>query len=109
MGPSGCGKSTLLRLIAGLEQPTQGQVIIGDRNVNNVASGDRNIAMVFQSYALYPHMTVAKNIGNALKLHKVPSLEIKRRVSGVAQTLGLELLLDRKPGQLSGDKDSELP
>lgn len=102
LGPSGCGKSTLLRLIAGLEQPTQGKVVIGDLNVNSVAPGDRNIAMVFQSYALYPHMTVAKNIGTALKLKKVPTPEIERRVDNVAKKLELSHLLERKPSQLSG-------
>ena len=102
LGPSGCGKSTLLRLIAGLEQPTQGRVIIGSTNMNKVAPGDRNIAMVFQSYALYPHMTVAENIGTALKLRKIPQEEIKRRVNEVANKLGLSHLLDRKPGAMSG-------
>ena len=102
LGPSGCGKSTLLRLIAGLEQPTQGKVAIGGQNVNAVAPGDRNIAMVFQSYALYPHLNVAENIGTALKLRRTPTTEIKRRVSEVAQKLELEELLERKPGQLSG-------
>ncbi|MEC4894512.1 MAG: ABC transporter ATP-binding protein [Oscillatoria sp. PMC 1051.18] len=102
LGPSGCGKSTLLRLIAGLEQPTQGNVVIGGTNVNSVAPGDRNIAMVFQSYALYPHMTVAENISTSLRLRKIPKEEIKLRVSNVANTLGLSPLLNRKPRQLSG-------
>ena len=102
LGPSGCGKSTLLRLIAGLEPPTKGNIIIGDHNVNKIAPGDRNIAMVFQSYALYPHMSVAENIGAALKLRKIPSGEIKNRVTETAYKLGLENLLERKPGQLSG-------
>ncbi|MGC1244756.1 MAG: ABC transporter ATP-binding protein [Spirulinaceae cyanobacterium] len=102
LGPSGCGKSTLLRLIAGLEPPTQGNVVIGSRNVNKIAPGDRNIAMVFQSYALYPHMSVAENIGAALKLRKIPSDQIKNRVTEAAYKLGLENLLERKPGQLSG-------
>ena len=102
LGPSGCGKSTLLRLIAGLEQPTTGRVTIGGKNMNRVAPGDRNIAMVFQSYALYPHMSVAQNISTALKLHKLPADEIERRVDAVAHKLGLEPLLERKPGQLSG-------
>lgn len=102
LGPSGCGKSTLLRLIAGLEQPTRGKVMIGDRNVNKIPPGDRNVAMVFQSYALYPHMSVAENIGSSLKLRKIPAEEIKQRVHNTAHTLGLEHLLERKPGKLSG-------
>ncbi|MEL6495833.1 MAG: ABC transporter ATP-binding protein [Cyanobacteria bacterium J06623_7] len=102
LGPSGCGKSTLLRLIAGLEPPTRGQVIIGGQNVNQAAPGDRNMAMVFQSYALYPHMTAAENIATALKLRKMPETEIKRRVDEAAHKLELTELLDRKPGQMSG-------
>lgn len=102
LGPSGCGKSTLLRLIAGLEQPSQGEIKIGDRLVNNLTPGERNIAMVFQSYALYPHFTVAQNIANALKLRKVPKDVIQTRVIEVATKLGLTNLLDRKPAQLSG-------
>jgi len=102
LGPSGCGKSTLLRLIAGLEPATKGQVVIGGKNVNKTAPGDRNMAMVFQSYALYPHMTAAENIATALKLRKMPEAEIKRRVGQAAQKLELGSLLDRKPGQMSG-------
>ncbi len=102
LGPSGCGKSTLLRLIAGLESPTRGEVIIGGENVNRAAPGDRNMAMVFQSYALYPHMTAAENIATALKLRKMPSDEIKRRVNEAAHKLELTSLLNRKPGQMSG-------
>ncbi|MCC0176664.1 ABC transporter ATP-binding protein [Waterburya agarophytonicola K14] len=102
LGPSGCGKSTLLRLIAGLEAPTKGQVIIGEKNVNRTPPGDRNMAMVFQSYALYPHMTAAENIATALKLRKMPVDEIKRRVNEAAQKLELTSLLNRKPGQMSG-------
>jgi multiple sugar transport system ATP-binding protein len=102
LGPSGCGKSTLLRLIAGLEQPTQGKVIMGEKNVNRVAPGDRNIAMVFQSYALYPHMTVAENISTSLKLRKIPTEEINSKVAATANQLELNHLLNRKPGQLSG-------
>ncbi|HBB33256.1 MAG TPA: sugar ABC transporter ATP-binding protein [Cyanobacteria bacterium UBA9273] len=102
IGPSGCGKSTMLRLIAGLDRPTRGHVAIGGRIVNAVPPGQRNIAMVFQSYALYPHMTVADNIAAALKLRKIPLNEIQHRVNEVGHKLGLELLLDRKPGQLSG-------
>ncbi len=102
LGPSGCGKSTLLRLIAGLETPTQGRVIIGDRDVTNVAPGDRNIAMVFRSYALYPHMTVFENIAASLKLRKIPPDEIQQRVNDVAQKLDLGNLLARKPKEMSG-------
>ena len=102
LGPSGCGKSTLLRLIAGLEPPTRGEVIIGGENVNRTAPGDRNMAMVFQSYALYPHMTAGENIATALKLRKMPSNEIKRRVNEAAHKLELTSLLNRKPGQMSG-------
>ncbi len=102
LGPSGCGKSTLLRLIAGLEPPTRGEVIIGGKNVNQTAPGDRNMAMVFQSYALYPHMTAAENIATALKLRKMPESEIKRRVNEAAHKLELTSLLNRKPGQMSG-------
>ena len=102
LGPSGCGKSTLLRLIAGLEPPTKGRVIIGGKNVNKAAPGDRNIAMVFQSYALYPHMTAAENISTSLKLRKMSKEEINRRVADAANKLELTSLLDRKPGQMSG-------
>ncbi|MGF1541997.1 MAG: ABC transporter ATP-binding protein [Pleurocapsa sp.] len=102
LGPSGCGKSTLLRLIAGLEPPSKGKVIIGGKNVNQAAPGDRNIAMVFQSYALYPHMTAAENISTALKLRKMSTEEINRRVAEAANQLELTNLLDRKPGQMSG-------
>lgn len=102
LGPSGCGKSTILRLIAGLEEPTRGQVLIGNRNVTSVRPGDRNIAMVFQSYALYPHLTVYDNIASGLKLKKTPSEEIKQRVAEAANVLGLEDLMNRKPGQMSG-------
>jgi multiple sugar transport system ATP-binding protein len=102
LGPSGCGKSTLLRLIAGLEQPTRGKVVINGRNVTDIGAGDRNIAMVFQSYALYPHMTVYQNIAAGLKLRKMPSDKIRQRVEEVVRKLGLEHLIDRKPGQMSG-------
>ena len=102
LGPSGCGKSTLLRLIAGLEPPTRGQVLIGEQNLNKTPPGDRNMAMVFQSYALYPHMTAAENIATALKLRKMPEEEIKRRVNEAAHQLELTSLLNRKPGQMSG-------
>jgi multiple sugar transport system ATP-binding protein len=102
LGPSGCGKSTLLRLIAGLEQPTSGKVIINGRDVTRVRPGDRNIAMVFQSYALYPHMTVYGNIAAGLKLRKMRPREVRQRVEEVVRKLGLEHLMDRKPGQMSG-------
>ncbi len=102
VGPSGCGKSTALRMVAGLEDITSGEMIIGDRVVNDVHPKDRDIAMVFQNYALYPHMTVADNIGFALKLAKVPKAEIVERVRKAAAILDLTENLDRKPGQLSG-------
>ncbi|GIX48758.1 MAG: hypothetical protein KatS3mg131_2969 [Candidatus Tectimicrobiota bacterium] len=102
VGPSGCGKTTTLRMIAGLEDVTEGEIYIGDRLVNDVPPKDRNIAMVFQNYALYPHMTVYKNMAFALKLRKVPKAEIDRRVKEAAEILGISELLDRKPKQLSG-------
>jgi multiple sugar transport system ATP-binding protein len=102
VGPSGCGKSTALRMIAGLETITEGELRIGDKVVNDVEPKDRDIAMVFQNYALYPHMTVYDNIGFALKLAKVPKEEIDKRVRKAAETLELTTYLDRKPGQLSG-------
>ena len=102
VGPSGCGKSTTLRMIAGLEDITEGEFYIGDRLVNDVEPKDRDIAMVFQSYALYPHMTVFDNMAFALKLRKVPKEEIKAKVEEAAKILGLEELLDRKPKALSG-------
>ena len=102
VGPSGCGKSTTLRMLAGLEEVTSGKIFIGDREVTNIPPKDRDIAMVFQNYALYPHMTVAENIGFALKLAKVPKDELRKRVEDAAKTLELTEILDRKPGQLSG-------
>jgi multiple sugar transport system ATP-binding protein len=102
VGPSGCGKTTLLRMIAGLEEVTCGTVTIGDTIVNDVAPKDRDIAMVFQNYALYPHMTVFHNMAFALKLRKVPKHIIKAQVNETAQMLGIEHLLDRKPKALSG-------
>jgi multiple sugar transport system ATP-binding protein len=102
VGPSGCGKSTTLRMIAGLEEISSGTLKIGDRVVNDVHPKDRDIAMVFQNYALYPHMTVAENIGFALKLAKRPRDEIKTRVDDAATLLELTEQLDKKPGQLSG-------
>ena len=102
VGPSGCGKTTALRMVAGLEDITGGELSIGGRIVNDVSPKDRDIAMVFQNYALYPHMTVAENIGFALKLRKVPKAEIKKKVNETAELLGLTEWVDRKPGQLSG-------
>ncbi len=102
VGPSGCGKSTLLRMIAGLEEVTEGEIWIGERPVARLAPRDRDIAMVFQNYALYPHLTVAKNLGYGLKVRKTPKSEIATRVNEVARMLGLEELLDRRPGALSG-------
>ncbi len=102
VGPSGCGKSTTLRMIAGLEEISEGELFIGDRLVNDVAPKDRNIAMVFQNYALYPHMTVSENMAFGLKLNKTPKEEIKRRVEEAARILDITHLLDRKPKALSG-------
>jgi multiple sugar transport system ATP-binding protein len=102
VGPSGCGKSTTLRMIAGLEEITEGTIRIGDRVVNDVHPKDRDIAMVFQNYALYPHMTVEQNMAFALKLRKTPKPEIQRRVGEAARMLGIEGLLKRRPRQLSG-------
>jgi multiple sugar transport system ATP-binding protein len=102
VGPSGCGKSTTLRMIAGLEEITEGDLYIGDKRVNDVAPKDRDIAMVFQNYALYPHMDVYNNMAFGLKLRKFKKDEIKKRVDNAAKILGLEDLLDRKPKALSG-------
>jgi multiple sugar transport system ATP-binding protein len=102
VGPSGCGKTTALRCLAGLEEISLGRILIGDHVVNDVPPKDRDIAMVFQSYALYPHMTVFDNMAFGLKLRKVPKDEIKRRVEEAAQILGIEGLLKRKPRELSG-------
>jgi multiple sugar transport system ATP-binding protein len=102
VGPSGCGKSTLLRTIAGLEEVSAGRVLIGGRDVTHIAPRERDIAMVFQNYALYPHMTVGENLGFALKLRKVPKQERAERVLQYAKKLGLEELLGRKPAELSG-------
>ena len=102
VGPSGCGKSTTLRMIAGLEEITEGELFIGDRLVNDVAPKDRDIAMVFQNYALYPHMSVFDNMAFGLKLRKTPKEEIKRRVEEAARILDITHLLDRKPKALSG-------
>ena len=102
VGPSGCGKSTTLRMIAGLEEITEGELYIGDKLMNDVVPKDRDIAMVFQNYALYPHMTVFENMAFGLKLRKTPKDEIKKKVIEAAQILGIEHLLDRKPKALSG-------
>jgi multiple sugar transport system ATP-binding protein len=102
VGPSGCGKTTALRMIAGLEDITAGDLYIGGRRMNDVPEKDRDIAMVFQNYALYPHMTVAQNIGFSLKLAKTPKKEIRERVRRTAELLAIEQLLDRRPKQLSG-------
>ena len=102
VGPSGCGKTTSLRLLAGLEELSEGNIYIGDNLVNDVAPKDRDIAMVFQSYALYPHMSVYDNMAFGLKLRKTPKKEIERRVHEAAKMLHIEELLDRKPKQLSG-------
>src|SRR5512135_3707068 len=102
VGPSGCGKSTALRCLAGLEEISGGRILIGPRDVSNVAPKDRDIAMVFQSYALYPHMSVYDNMAFGLKLRKTPKAEIDRRVKEAAEMLGITHLLSRKPRQLSG-------
>ena len=102
VGPSGCGKSTLLRMIAGLEEVTVGRIVIGDLDVTDLAPRTRDIAMVFQNYALYPHMSVRKNLGYGLKVRRTPAAEIDRRVVEAARLLGLEELLDRRPAALSG-------
>ncbi len=102
LGPSGCGKSTLLRLVAGLEEPDSGEIYIDDRLVNNLEPKDRDIAMVFQNYALYPHMSVFENLAFSLRLRHIPKGEIERRVVNAAKVLGIEELLNRKPSELSG-------
>lgn len=102
VGPSGCGKSTLLRMVAGLEDITEGEISIGGRVVNDLEPKERDIAMVFQNYALYPHKTVAQNMGFSLAMKRMPKAEIDRRVQDAAKILGLEALLERRPRQLSG-------
>jgi multiple sugar transport system ATP-binding protein len=102
VGPSGCGKTSLLRMISGLEEVTEGRILIDDRDVTELAPRRRDIAMVFQTYALYPHMTVRQNLGYGLKVRRTPKREIKRRVEEVAELLGLEDMLSRRPAQLSG-------
>src|SRR5919198_3649591 len=102
VGPSGCGKTTALRMVAGLEEISKGVLRIGERVVNHVPSRDRDIAMVFQSYALYPHLSVYENIAFGLRLQKVPKSEVDKRVKDAARILGLEQFLKRKPRALSG-------
>jgi multiple sugar transport system ATP-binding protein len=108
VGPSGCGKTTLLRAIGGLERVTAGQIRIGERDVTRLAPAARDLAMVFQNYALYPHMTVRQNLGYALRVRKTPKKEIARRVGEVARMLGLEQLLDRRPRALSGGQQQRV-
>jgi multiple sugar transport system ATP-binding protein len=108
VGPSGCGKTTLLRSIGGLEKVTGGRISIGDRDVTRLEPAERDLAMVFQNYALYPHMTVEKNLGYALRVRGVGKAERKRRVADVAKMLGLEDLLGRRPGQLSGGQQQRV-
>ncbi len=102
VGPSGCGKSTALRLVAGLDEPTSGAIYIGDRLVNDLPPKDRDVAMVFQSYALYPHMTVRENLAHPLQLRRVPKQEVEERVRKVAELLSISELLQRRPRELSG-------
>jgi multiple sugar transport system ATP-binding protein len=102
VGPSGCGKTSLLRMISGLEEVTEGRILIGDRDVTELAPRRRDVAMVFQTYALYPHMTVRQNLGYGLRVRRTPKREIKQRVEEVARLLGLEEMLSRRPAQLSG-------
>jgi ABC-type sugar transport system ATPase subunit len=108
LGPSGCGKTTTLLMIAGIYKPTAGTILFDGRIINQVAPKDRNIAMVFQSYALYPHMTVFENISYPLKLKKIPKLEIQERVKRVANILGISQLMERKPAQLSGGQQQRV-
>ena len=108
LGPSGCGKTTILRCIAGLETPDEGEIWMGDKIVNDVAPKDRNIAMVFQNYALYSHMTVYENISFPLRVRGAAKEEIRKRVHEVAQVLNVEELLSRKPAQLSGGEQQRV-
>ena len=108
VGPSGCGKTTALRCVAGLEQPTSGRIVIGDREVHDLPSRKRDVAMVFQNYALYPHLTVYGNLAFGLKEHRVPKAETDRRVREMAEMLGIEPLLDRRPAQLSGGQSQRV-
>ena len=107
VGPSGCGKTTALRMVAGLEEISEGTITLGERVINDVPPKQRDVAMVFQNYALYPHMTVAQNLGFSLKVRRVKKAEIKRRVTEVAQVLGLEEFLERKPRALPAVSASE--
>jgi multiple sugar transport system ATP-binding protein len=108
VGPSGCGKTTLLRSIGGLEKVTAGRILIGERDVTRLEPAARDLAMVFQNYALYPHMTVRKNLGYGLRVRKTPRKERERRVQEVAKLLGLDEMLDRRPGQLSGGQQQRV-
>ncbi|MFL6029424.1 MAG: ABC transporter ATP-binding protein [Gaiellaceae bacterium] len=108
VGPSGCGKTTLLRSIGGLERVTGGRILLGERDVTRLPPAQRDLAMVFQNYALYPHMTVRQNLGYALRVRKTKRREIKQRVDAVAKLLGLQDLLDRRPGQLSGGQQQRV-
>jgi multiple sugar transport system ATP-binding protein len=108
VGPSGCGKTTLLRSIGGLEGVTQGRIMIGERDVTKLAPARRDVAMVFQNYALYPHMTVRKNLGYGLRVRKTPKKEAQERIEQVAKLLGLADLMDRRPGQLSGGQQQRV-
>jgi multiple sugar transport system ATP-binding protein len=108
VGPSGCGKTTLLRSIGGLEGPTAGRILIGDNDVSKLPPGSRDLAMVFQNYALYPHMTVRQNLGYSLRVQKLPRHEIAQRVQAVAEMLGLDELLDRRPSALSGGQQQRV-
>ncbi len=108
VGPSGCGKSTTLRVVAGLESPDAGTICIGGRDVTRVSPKDRDVAMVFQNYALYPHMTVYKNMAFGLKMRKTPKVEIDRQVRETAELMGLTDLLDRRPGELSGGEQQRV-
>ena len=108
VGPSGCGKTTTLRTVAGLEQPTEGRIVIGGRDVSGQEPRERDVAMVFQNYALYPHKTVRGNIGFPLQIRKYPSDEIERRVVETAEMLGIDELLDRRPSDLSGGQQQRV-